>query len=227
MEGIEGLLWAFLTVICYFAAQIVHNRSRRWFLSPIVIVPLTLIAGLLLTHTSVAAYNRGGDLLSDLLQPATVAFAVPLYKHYALLKKHAAAIVAGVLLGSSVAVVSTVLMLAILHASPQMIVSMIPRSITTPIAMSVSQSLGGVPSVTAAFVIVTGIGGSLIAPHLIRLLRIRGPVAKGVLLGMGAHGAGTSLAYEWGGVEGAIASISMIVAAVVTLAVIPLWRLVM
>jgi predicted murein hydrolase (TIGR00659 family) len=224
---IEGILWVFVTVVCYLVAQNVYKRTRKWFLSPIVIVPLTLIAGLLLTHTSVAAYSRGGDLLSDLLQPATVAFAVPLYKHYALLKKHASAIVAGVVLGSSVAVISTVLILALMHASPQMIVSMVPRSITTPIAMTVSQSLGGFPSITAAFVIVTGIGGSLIAPHLIRLLRIRGPVAKGVLLGMGAHGAGTSLAYEWGSVEGAIASISMIVAAVVTLAVIPLWRLVM
>lgn len=223
----EGMLWALVTVVCYWGAQSLHNRLRKWYSSPIVIVPLTLIAGLLLTHTSVAVYNRGGDLLTDLLQPATVAFAVPLYRHYGLLKKHAAAIVAGVLLGSSVAVVSSVLILALMHASPQMIVSMVPRSITTPIAMSVSQSLGGVPSVTAAFVIVTGIGGSLIAPHLIRLLRIRGPVAKGVLLGMGAHGAGTSLAYEWGSVEGAIASISMIVAAIVTLAVIPLWRLVM
>lgn len=223
----EGLIWALVTVACYWGAQSLHTRMRKWYSSPIAIVPLTLIAGLLLTHTSVDVYNRGGDLLTDLLQPATVAFAVPLYRHYGLLKKHAAAIVAGVLLGSSVAVVSSVLILALMHASPQMIVSMVPRSITTPIAMSVSQSLGGVPSVTAAFVIVTGIGGSLIAPHLIRLLRIRGPVAKGVLLGMGAHGAGTSLAYEWGSVEGAIASISMIVAAIVTLAVIPLWRLVM
>ncbi|GAA3409783.1 LrgB family protein [Paenibacillus hodogayensis] len=217
-----GIAWLVLTVACYFGAQRLYRRHKHWYTSPIILVPVALIGGLTVTHTSVDVYNAGGDWLSDLLQPATVAFAVPLYKHFALLKKHAAAIVAGVVLGSSAAVATAVGSLLLLHASPQMIATMIPRSITTPIAMSVSHSLGGIPSVTAVFVIVTGIGGSALAPLLVRALRIRGPVAKGVLLGMGAHGAGTSLAYEWGGEEGAIASVSMIVAALVTLAVIPL-----
>ncbi|RKN71207.1 LrgB family protein [Paenibacillus ginsengarvi] len=218
------VVWIAVTVVCFLVAQRLYVRFPKWYLSPIVVVPLALIVCLTLTRTSVAVYDRGGSLLSDMLQPATVAFAVPLYKHYALLRKHAVAILTGVVLGSSVAVLSSFSIMALLHASPQMIASMVPRSITTPIAMSVSQTIGGIPSVTAVFVIVTGIGGSVVAPLLIRALHIRGSVAKGVLLGMGAHGAGTSLAYEWGSEEGAIASISMIVAAIVTLAVIPLWQ---
>ncbi|MEF3306564.1 LrgB family protein [Paenibacillus sp. GYB003] len=220
----SGIVWIAITVICFRLARRLHARHPKWYLSPIVVVPIAIIVCMTATGTSVAAYNRGGSLLSDLLQPATVAFAVPLYKHYELLKKHAAAILSGVALGSFVAVVSSAVLMLPMHASPQLVASIVPRSITMPIAMSVSQTIGGIPSVTAIFVIVTGIGGSMAAPALIRTLRIRGSVAKGVLLGMGAHGAGTSLAYEWGSEEGAIASVSMIVAAVVTLAVIPLWR---
>lgn len=103
-----------------------------------------------------------------------------------------------------------------------MIESMIPRSITTPIAMKVSESLGGIPAITAAFVILTGIIGSMIGPIVIEKFRIRGNISRGVLLGMGAHGAGTSKAYELGNVEGAIASVSMIIAALATLMVIPI-----
>lgn len=224
---ITAALWLAVTVVCFWGAKRLHARWKAWYLSPIVVVPCAVIVCLIVTHTSVDAYNRGGNMLTDLLQPATVAFAVPLYRHFDLLKKHAAAILSGIVLGCSVAVVSTVALLLLAHASRQMIASMVPRSITTPIAMSVSQTLGGIPSVTAVFVMVTGIGGSVLAPLLIKALRIRGTVAKGVLLGMGAHGAGTSLAYEWGSEEGAIASISMIVAAIVTLAVIPVWQVVM
>lgn len=211
-----------LTVVGFFGVQHLYKKTKKWYCTPLLIVPVFLIVFLLLTDIPLSAYNQGTKWLSNMLQPATVAFAIPLYKFYPLLKKHAAEIVSSVLLGSAVAVVTSVLLLQVIKASPQMIESMIPRSITTPIAMKVSESLGGIPTITAAFVILTGIIGSMIGPIVIDKFRIRGNISRGVLLGMGAHGAGTSKAYELGKVEGAIASVSMIIAALVTLMVIPI-----
>lgn len=211
-----------LTVVGFFGFQHLYKRTQKWYFTPLLMVPVLLIAFLLMTHIPLSAYNQGTKWLSNMLQPATVAFAIPLYKYYPLLKKHAAEIISSVLFGSSVAVVTSILLLHVMKASPEIIESMIPRSITTPIAMKVSESLGGVPTITAAFVILTGIIGSMIGPIVIEKFRIRGNISRGVLLGMGAHGAGTSKAYEFGKVEGAIASVSMIIAALVTLMVIPI-----
>ncbi|MEV2282506.1 LrgB family protein [Paenibacillus larvae] len=211
-----------LTVVGFFGFQHLYKRTKKWYFTPLLAVPSLLIVFLLLTDIPLTAYNQGTKWLSNMLQPATVAFAIPLYKFYPLLKKHAAEIISSVLLGSAVAVVTSVLLLHVIKASPQMIESMIPRSITTPIAMKVSESLGGIPAITAAFVILTGIIGSMIGPIVIEKFRIRGNISRGVLLGMGAHGAGTSKAYELGNVEGAIASVSMIIAALATLMVIPI-----
>lgn len=151
-----------------------------------------------------------------MLQPATIAFAVPLYKHYPLLKKHAAQIMISVVSGSAVAVISSAVLALLLHTDQQVLYSLLPRSITTPIAMNVSQMIGGVPSITAVLVLMTGVLGSIIGPYIIAYLRISDDIARGVLLGTSAHGAGTSKAFEISPISGTVSSISMIVAALVT-----------
>lgn len=219
---IQGLPWAAATVLSYIGVSCAHRKRPTVWLSPMLMAPLALIAALLLTHTPDTVYGQGGVWLTHLLEPATVAFAVPLYRHFALLKRHASAIAVGALAGTAVAVCSTLLLLGIVHADRQLTASLLPRSVTTPFAVQVSEALGGLPSLTAVFVIVTGIAGTLLAPSLIRLLRIRSPVAVGVMLGMGAHGAGTALAYRSGVTEGTIATVTMIAAAFLALALIPL-----
>ncbi|MBO7746158.1 LrgB family protein [Paenibacillus sp. MWE-103] len=212
------------TVLVYALANRLYRRRRILLLSPLIVTPASLALLLLATRTDFAAYNAGAHWLSDMLQPATVALAVPLARHFGLVKKHAAEIAAGVLSGSAAAVGSTLWLAKAMKLDPQLVNSLIPHSSTTPIAMNISQAIGGIPAVTAVAVMITGIFGSLIGPGVIRLLRIRSDVARGVLLGTSAHGAGTSKAFELSSVSGTVSSIAMILAAVVTLFIAP-WLL--
>ncbi|KAA9008443.1 CidB/LrgB family autolysis modulator [Paenibacillus spiritus] len=216
-----GLLLMALTVAVYLLAKRIYGAKKKMYLSPLIVTPLLIIAFLLMTGVSYDSYNAGGQWLTDLLQPATVAFAIPLHKNFKVLKKHAAEIAAGVLSGSVTAVISSVLLAKWLHLSSDLATSLVPRSVTTPIAMSISQSIGGVPSITAVFVILTGVLGTLMGPSVLRLFRIDNEVARGVSLGTAAHGTGTSKAFELSSLTGTISSISMILTALFTLGVAP------
>lgn len=124
--------------------------------------------------------------------------------------------------GSVVAVLSSALLAKWLRLDSGLIHSLIPRSITTPIAMNVSATIGGIPAVTAVFVIMTGLLGAIMGPSIVKMLRIDGEIARGTLLGTGAHGTGTSKAFELSSLTGTISSISMVLAALFTLAVAPI-----
>lgn len=219
---ITGLLCLFITVSLYFVCKKLYGFKPRVYLSPLLVTPLILVIGLLLVHIPYETYNSGGKWLSSMLQPATIAFAVPLFKYYKVLKKHAALILISVLSGSIVAMVSSLLLAQSMHLDNALVSSLVPRSVTTPIAMSVSEVIGGVPNITAVFVIITGLLGSIIGPMIVKMFRIDNEVARGVLLGTGAHGTGTSKAFELSSLTGTISSISMIVAALFTLGAAPL-----
>ncbi|MGM0714763.1 LrgB family protein [Brevibacillus parabrevis] len=213
MTGLIGFL---LTIVIYLTAKRLYRYRPIMLFSPILFTPLLLVVLLLCAQIPYADYNEGGKWLAYMLQPATIAFAVPLYKHYPLLKKHAAQIMISVVSGSAVAVISSAVLALLLHTDQQVLYSLLPRSITTPIAMNVSQMIGGVPSITAVLVLMTGVLGSIIGPYIISYLRISDDIARGVLLGTSAHGAGTSKAFEISPISGTVSSISMIVAALVT-----------
>lgn len=218
-----GLFGLPLTIAMYWAATVVYRRLPKVYMSPLLITPLIIIVILTQTGGSYEAYHEGAQWISKLLQPATIAFAVPLYKNFKTLKKHAAEIIVSVFTGSAFAILSSAFLAKWLHLNNDLATSLIPRSITTPIAMNVSQVIGGVPSMTAVFVIITGILGSMIGPLVMRVFRIRGDIARGVLFGTSAHGTGTSKAFEFNSLSGTISSISMIVAALFTLGFAPLF----
>nr|WP_106767354.1 CidB/LrgB family autolysis modulator [Paenibacillus faecalis] len=211
-----------LTVIIYWAAKKLYHHKSKVYLSPLLITPIVIIVILTQTGTSYEAYNEGAKWLSDLLQPATVAFAVPLYKNFQTLKKHAAEIMVSVISGSVMAILSSAILAKWLHLDSSLVTSLIPRSITTPIAMDVSQVIGGVPSITAVFVIITGILGSMVGPSVMKLFKIKGDIPRGILFGTSAHGTGTSKAFEFSSLSGTISSISMILAALFTLGAAPI-----
>ena len=213
---IASILGFLFTIFVYLIAKRLYRFKRTLLFSPLLFTPIVLVIVLLCTHTSYDTYNAGGKWLAYMLQPATIAFAVPLYKYYPLLKKHAAQILISVVAGSAVAVVSSALLALLLHVDHQVLYSLLPRSITTPIAMNVSEMIGGVPSITAVLVLITGLLGSVIGPYIISYLRISDDIARGVLLGTSAHGAGTSKAFELSPISGTVSSISMILAALVT-----------
>ncbi|OAB37894.1 CidB/LrgB family autolysis modulator [Paenibacillus macquariensis subsp. defensor] len=216
-----GLFYLSLTLGVYYSAKKIYQKWSRVYLSPLLITPVILVVFLLSSGVPYESYNSGGQWLSDLLQPATVAFAVPLYKHFKVLKKHAVEIIASVLFGSIVAMVSSVFLAKWMHLSSSLVTSLMPRSITTPIAINVSQVIGGVPNITAVFVILTGLFGTIIGPTVLRIFHIDNEVARGVLLGTSAHGMGTSKAFEMSALSGTISSVSMILAALFTLGMAP------
>lgn len=217
-----GLLSIAGTVLIYLGARRLYAFRRAVLLTPILVGPLAVALVLVASHVPYSAYMTGGGWLSRLLGPATVAFAVPMHKHVRLLKQHAVAMVASVVLGSGVALVTSVGLAAWARLSPTLVGSLAPRSVTTPIAMAIARTVGGDPTMAAVFVIVTAVVGLVVGPLLIRWLPIRTPVARGVLFGMGAHGAGTARAFEMGQVEGTASSLAMILAAGATLLLTPM-----
>ncbi|WP_410770534.1 CidB/LrgB family autolysis modulator [Fontibacillus sp. BL9] len=219
---IQGLICLIVTLVVYGLSKQLYRVRPRVYLSPLLLTPLVLIVGLIWIEVPYETYHSGGKWLSAMLQPATIAFAVPLYKYYNVLKKHAVEILVSVLTGSVVAMFSSAILAEWMHLDMKLVSSLIPRSVTTPIAMSVSQVIGGVPNITAVFVILTGLLGAMLGPWIMKLFRIEGEVARGVLFGTSAHGTGTSKAFELSSLTGTISSISMILAALFTLGVAPM-----
>ncbi|AWB46342.1 CidB/LrgB family autolysis modulator [Paenibacillus sp. CAA11] len=220
---IIGLICLLFTLAVYWTSKRVYRAKPRIYLSPLLVTPLVLILCLLAAKIPFESYNKGGKLLTDLLQPATIAFAIPLYKYFNVLKKHAVVIFVSVLSGSIVAMITSAFLGKWMHMDTSLVNSLVPRSVTTPIAMNISQVIGGVPNMTAVFVIITGLLGSLIGPSVLKLFRIENEIARGVLLGTSAHGMGTSKAFEFSSLSGTISSISMILSALITLGVAPLF----
>ncbi|MFJ8512418.1 LrgB family protein [Lysinibacillus xylanilyticus] len=205
------------TIAIFYTSKMFYKKYQNEWLTPILITPLVIIFILLLTGTSYKSYVAGTGILSNLLGPATVAFAVPIYRNFNLLKKHAFEIFLSIAVGSAVAITSSFTIAVVIGLNNELVHSLVPRSVTTPIAMDISNMIGGSPTLTAVFVMVTGILGSLIAPLVIKVCRFQRPSSRGLLLGMGAHGAGTSKAFEFGELEGTFASLAMIVAALISI----------
>lgn len=205
--------------------MMVKQIYKKWsyiVLQPLILCPLALIAFLGLTQMPYETFHKGTHYLSDLLGPATVAFAIPLYKNFETLKKYIVELTSSVFAGTCVAICSTFGLATWFHFDPSIIESMVPRSVTTPIAMDISQTLGGNPTIASVFVLMTGIIGMNMGPSLIRCFSFKTPIARGTLFGTAAHGGGTSKAFEFGSMEGTFSSISMIMAAIVSLVLVPL-----
>ncbi|ATY86461.1 CidB/LrgB family autolysis modulator [Kyrpidia spormannii] len=210
-----------LTLFAYFVATLLYRRVPRPWMNPILTTALAIMAVLVVSRVSYADYVRGAQVYTWLLQPATVAFAVPLYRYRQLLRRYGLAMLAGVAAGSMSAVVSSVYFARWLHLAPAVVTSLVPRSVTTPIAMDISRVIGGVPVMTAVFVIVTGVLGSVMGPFVLRVLRLRSRVARGALFGVAAHGVGTARALELGPREGTVSSLTMILTGLLTVVLAP------
>ncbi|SDD69292.1 LrgB family protein [Sporomusa acidovorans] len=216
-----ALLSVSITIILYKLLQHFYHQFSSVFLLPILSCPILLIAGLKLFHISYDLYDPGAALLSSMLQPATVALAVPLYKYRRILRFYLPELAVSIVCGAVFAMVTSLMMSKLLHLDPQMMQSLAPRSITTPLAIDVSRQLGGIPALTAVFVIFTGITGSMLSPVVFRSLKHVSPITKGLILGVAAHGTGTAKAQEYGKMETAIASLAMIFAGIITTLLAP------
>ncbi|MFC0214588.1 LrgB family protein [Paenibacillus chartarius] len=211
-----------ITVAIYVAAKKLYRRIPVTLLTPLLTVPIAVVAIVLLFGIPYDTYAAGTQWITDMVGPGTVALAVPLYKNIGVLKKHAVTIGVSVGSGAVVAVLTSAWIADWLQLNAKLIDSLSPRSATTPIAMAISGQIGGIPSITAVFVLLTGLSGMIIGPLAVRALRIQNEVARGVLFGTSSHNAGTAKAFELGPVSGSIASIAMVLTAIITLCTAPI-----
>ncbi|WP_042355684.1 LrgB family protein [Bacillus rubiinfantis] len=211
------VLFTIATYLIYRIAKVIYRKLTFAIFHPLLIAPVLLILLISIMHVSANEYLHASKWLTHMLSPATVAFAVPIYKNLPIVKKYLATIFISITSGTLVAIFSTFALAKLFQLKLDFIISILPRSITTPIAIEVSKEIGGIPTLTTVFVIITGILGSIVGPMVIKGLSIQHPIARGLALGMGAHGIGTSKALEYGKQEATFSSLAMIFAALITL----------
>ena len=190
--------------------------------NPLLVAIVAVIAILSFFHIDYDDYNVGGSFVSFLLTPATVCLAIPLYKQLELLKREALAVFAAITAGVAGSAASIFAMCALFKMSHVHYVTLLPKSITTAIGMGVSEEAGGIVTLTVASIIVTGILGNIAAESIFRLAELEGPIAKGLALGTAAHAIGTAKALSLGEIEGAMSSLAIAVAGIMTVVVVPL-----
>jgi predicted murein hydrolase (TIGR00659 family) len=204
------LLGLTVTLVAYQAAFWLYTKSKlNPLANPVAIAVALLVALLWLTDTAYATYFEGAQFVHFLLGPATVALAVPLYANLERLRKNLLPLSGALLAGSLVAVVSAVGIGWLLGASRESLLSLAPKSVTTPIAMGIAEKLGGLPSLTAVLVVATGILGAVLARGTLNLLRIEDHAVRGFAVGVAAHGIGTARAFQVSETMGAFAGLAM------------------
>ena len=167
-------------------------------------------------------YQHGASIITFMLAPATVSLAVPLYNRISILKKHAVIILVSICAGAVASVISSVILARLLGLPEDLVLSLVPKSVTTPIAVEASERLGGVPSITAISVIITGISGAVFGPFILKFFRVSSPLARGLAMGTSSHAIGTSRALEMGETEGAAGSLSIGIAGIITVLAAPM-----
>lgn len=211
-----------LTLLAYLCGDWISRRCGRLAaLNPVLLAVAFLVAILALTNTPYATYFEGAQFVHFLLGPATVAMAVPLYGQARRLRRMLLPLAAGLLAGSVTAVLSATAIAWALGASPETLLSLAPKSVTTPIAMGIAEKTGGLASLTAILVIATGIIGAVLGPWLLNSLRIVDPATRGFAMGVAAHGIGTARAFQESEAAGAFAALAMGLNALATALLVP------
>ncbi len=218
------LLWLTVTLAAYALADTLSVRLHRHPLAnPVIVSAVLLIALLAAAGVGYGSYFEGAQFVHFMLGPATVALAIPLYRNLETVRKTLLPMVIALIAGSITAAASAVLIAWWLGASPQVLASLAPKSVTAPIAMELAKSLGGLPSLAAVLVIVTGITGAVIVTPLMNLMRIRDFAARGFAAGIASHGIGTARAFQVNEVAGTFAGIAMGLNGVLTSLQVLLW----
>ena len=205
-----------ISLLSYYIGTRIRKRFNFALLNPFLISIICTIAALLLLNVNYEKYYEGAKYLNYLLTPATVCLAIPLYEQLQLLKKNFWAVFAGILAGVLAALTSVLLLALLFKLDHAQYITLLPKSITTAIGMVVSEEMGGYPGITSAVIMITGVTGNVLGPGFLKLIRITNPVAKGIAMGTSAHAIGTAKAFEMGETEGAMSSLSIAVAGIIT-----------
>lgn len=210
-----------ITFGIYYVARQIQKWTGWVVLNPILITIAALIALLQLTGISYETYEQGGQYIEFWLKPAIVALGVPLYQNLGQIRRQLLPILMSQLVGCLVGLVSVTLIASALGASHEVIVSLAPKSVTTPIAMEVCKTSGGIPSLTAAIVVIVGLFGAIFGFKILEVWHVRNPFSQGISMGTAAHAVGTSRAMEKGETYGAYSSLGLILNGLLTALLTP------
>ncbi|MEA5002763.1 MAG: LrgB family protein [Christensenella sp.] len=205
-----------LSIVMYAIGVWINKKTKSPIANPLMIAIVLVIVFLLVFDIPLEEYNKGGDIIGFFLVPATASLALAIYRQLWLLKKNFLPVIVGCAAGSLASMGSVYGLCQLFGVGEQMTSSLLPKSVTSPIAMDVAAMLGGIPSIAVAAVVVTGIIGAIAAPGMIKLFRVKNPVAAGVAIGTSSHALGTTKALEIGEVEGAMSGLAIGVAGVLT-----------
>lgn len=211
-----------LSLVSYWIAVQIRKKLPYPIINPLLISAIISICVIVIFDIDFETYNNGAKLITMLLTPSTVCLAVPLYKQVQILLKHLDAILISLLSGCIAGILSITVMCFLMKANSTIYYSLLPKSITTAIAIGVSDKIGGNSTITVGIVIVTGILGAIIAKSIFKLFKITHPVAMGLALGNSAHAIGTAKALEFGEIEGAMSSLSIVIAGLLTVIIAPI-----
>ncbi|WP_201007822.1 LrgB family protein [Paenibacillus glycanilyticus] len=203
-----------ITVLFYVGAQLLNSRYK--WLNPLFVTSGGIILLLLFGDIPYEAYKAGGDIITFFLGPATVALAVPFYKNFQKLRDQLLPIVIGVGAGLICGLLAVWGIVSLLHGSKQIMLTMLPKSVTTPIAIEVADLLGGTPELAGVFAVLTGLLGSMIGPSILKLFRFRSDLAIGAAMGTAAHGIGTARIMRDSEIQGGISAFAMGLSSILT-----------
>lgn len=223
MNGVFQNEWVVvtLTIIIYWLAQKLQAKTGILLLNPILITIVIIITGLMVFNIDYETYHRGSRYIDFLLKPAVVALGVPLYRQLEVIKKQAWNILISQLVGCLAGIVSVVLIAWLMGASKEIIFSLAPKSVTTPIAIEISRSIGGIAPLTASVVIVVGVFGAVFGYSILKLTGVKNPLSQSLSMGNAAHAIGTSKSMEISPAYGAMSSIGLIVNGIFTAILAP------
>lgn len=218
MEALKNnaIFWIILSIAFFELGRFLNKRFKTPLLNPLLIAIALIIVFLKITGLSVTDYNNGGDVINMMLAPATAALAFSIYNQLAVLKKYFIPVVAGCLVGSITSIVSVRQLCHLFGLSDRLTAALIPKSVTTPIALEICSQLNGLQAVTITAVILTGILGAVISPIIIKLFKLKNPIAIGTAIGTCSHAVGTSKAVTLGEIEGAMSGIAIGISGLIT-----------
>lgn len=205
-----------VSLVSYGIGNWLKCKFKVGLLNPLLVSIVFTILFLFVSGISYETYNDGAKILTWLLTPATVSLAIPLYEQWELLKNNAKAVMAGIFAGVITSLVTVLLLSIALGLSHEEYVTLLPKSITTAIGMGVSEELGGYVTITVAVIVITGVLGNILGEFICKIFRIKEPISKGLAFGTASHAIGTAKAMEIGEIEGAMSSLSIAVAGILT-----------